>query len=161
MHSFVVIVAERLRRLTRNQLGSARAGSSPADDVLPHENNNCSPCADAQNPALLITMLQCLQCRLPTANTALEPSCVSGIPHDLALHAHDLAPHAHCAEVQWQHGIRTPWPAPVRFLRSPRWYLGLGTSIHLSSILVAPPVSWMERSSLLVALFEAKPGGKA
>ena len=32
MHSFVVIVAERLRRLTRNQLGSARAGSSPADD---------------------------------------------------------------------------------------------------------------------------------
>ena len=35
MHSFVVIVAERLRRLTRNQLGSARAGSSPADDVLP------------------------------------------------------------------------------------------------------------------------------
>ena len=29
MHSFVVIVAERLRRLTRNQLGSARVGSSP------------------------------------------------------------------------------------------------------------------------------------
>jgi hypothetical protein len=34
MQIFTVIVAERLRRLTRNQLGSARAGSSPADDDL-------------------------------------------------------------------------------------------------------------------------------
>ena len=29
-----VVVAEWLRRLTRNQLGSARAGSNPADDAF-------------------------------------------------------------------------------------------------------------------------------
>ena len=39
MPSLQVVVAEWLRRLTRNQLGSARAGSNPADDAfLLYEN---------------------------------------------------------------------------------------------------------------------------
>ena len=33
-HYVRVVVAERLRRLTRNQLGSARVGSNPADDAV-------------------------------------------------------------------------------------------------------------------------------
>ena len=44
--SFIATVPERLRGLTRNQMGSARAGSSPAGCVLPFRTI-FSPCPSA------------------------------------------------------------------------------------------------------------------
>ena len=69
MHSFVVIVAERLRRLTRNQLGSARAGSSPADDVLPRVLGPRSPVS----PDVIVT-------QIVSVSQTRNPSAAS-IPH--------------------------------------------------------------------------------